>query len=48
MKKSNEEKNEKKVFTHNASQNEQVNTTTNMDNKSETGKSQEKKLNEII
>ena len=44
----NEEKNEKKVFTHNASQNEQVNTTTNMDNKSETGKSQEKKLNEII
>lgn len=44
MKKSNEEK---KVFTR-AAQSKQINTPTNMDNKSETGKSQEKKLNEII
>ena len=36
----NEEKNEKKVFTHNASQNEQVNTTTKIRN----GKKSRKKI----
>ena len=35
-------KGEKKVFTHTADQSKQVNTTTTMDNKSETKKSQEK------
>lgn len=45
MKKSNEEKNEKKVFTRTADQSKQINTTTKKNNKAQRTESQEIKLN---